>query len=45
MDFENFLYKVFVLFDLEPRLKFSLEYEQIDDAMNFDTDDYIIEAK
>jgi hypothetical protein len=45
LDFETFLYKIFALFDLEPRLKFSLEYEQIDGAMTFDTDDYIIEAK
>lgn len=45
LDFETFLYKVFALFDLEPRLKLSLEYEQIDGAMTFDTDDYIIEAK
>ena len=45
LDFETFLYKIFALFDLEPRLEFSLEYEQIDGAMTFDTDDYIIEAK
>lgn len=45
LDFEPFLYKLFALFDLEPRLKYSLEYEQIDGAMSFDTDDYIIEAK
>jgi hypothetical protein len=45
LDFETFLYKIFALFDLEPRLKYSLEYEQIDGAMSFDTDDYIIEAK
>ena len=45
LNFETFLYKVFALFDMEPRLKYSLEYEQIDGAMSFDTDDYIIEAK
>lgn len=45
LDFETFLYKIFALFELEPRLKYSLEYEQIDGAMSFDTDDYIIEAK
>lgn len=45
LDFETFLYKIFALFDMEPRLKYSLEYEQIDGAMSFDTDDYIIEAK
>jgi hypothetical protein len=45
LDFETFLYKLFALFEMEPRLKYSLEYEQIDGAMTFDTDDYIIEAK
>lgn len=45
LDFETFLYKLFALFDLEPRLQYSLEYEQIDGAMTYDTDDYIIEAK
>lgn len=45
LNFETFLYKLFALFEMEPRLKYSLEYEQIDGAMSFDTDDYIIEAK
>jgi hypothetical protein len=45
LNFETFLYKAFALFDMEPRLKYSLKYEQIDGAMSFDTNDYIIEAK
>lgn len=44
-DFEPFLNRLFGLFDLEPRLSYSLEREQIDGAFTFDTDDYIIEAK
>ena len=45
LQFEPFLYRLFELFDLEPRLSYSLEYEQIDGAFTFDTDDYIVEAK
>jgi Restriction endonuclease len=44
-DFERFLNKLFGLFDLEPRLAYNLAHEQIDGALTFDTDDYIIEAK
>jgi hypothetical protein len=44
-EFEPFLNRLFQLFDLEPRLSYSLEREQIDGAFTFDTDDYIIEAK
>jgi hypothetical protein len=40
--FEDFLNS---LFDLEPRLAYSLQTEQIDGSLSFDTDDYIIEAK
>jgi hypothetical protein len=43
--FERFLNGLFDLFDLEPRLTYALEYEQIDGAFSFDTDDYIMEAK
>jgi len=43
--FENFLNSLFALFDLSPRLAYSLENEQIDGSISFDTDDYIIEAK
>ncbi|MFL6072987.1 MAG: restriction endonuclease [Mycobacteriales bacterium] len=40
-----FLDKVFNLFDMEPRLQYQLEHEQIDGSVSFDTDDYIVEAK
>lgn len=43
--FEPFLNRLFNMFDLEPRLSYNLEREQIDGAFSFDTDDYIIEAK
>lgn len=43
--FETFLNRLFDLFDLEPRLSYNLEREQIDGSFSFDTDDYIIEAK
>ena len=43
--FENFLNSLFALFDLSPRLAYSLANEQIDGSISFDTDDYIIEAK
>lgn len=44
-DFEPFLNDLFNLFDLQPRLSYILQSEQIDGAMSFDTDDYIVEAK
>src|ERR1700680_2973350 len=44
-EFETFLGSLFVLFDMEPRLKYSLEHEQIDGSFSFDTDDYIVEAR
>ena len=44
-DFERFLHELFRLFDLEPRLSYDLAHEQIDGALTFDTDDYIVEAK
>ena len=43
--FERFLTSLFELFDLEPRLAYSLEAEQIDGSVTFDTDDYIVEAR
>jgi hypothetical protein len=43
--FEDFLNSLFALFDLDPRLSYSLETEQIDGSLSFDTDDYILEAK
>lgn len=42
---ESFLNELFRLFDLDPRAAYSLEHEQIDGALSFDTDDYILEAK
>lgn len=45
LDFERFLYRLFALFDMEPRLAYNLTYEQIDGSLTFDTDDYIIEDK
>ncbi|RMB58710.1 hypothetical protein [Tessaracoccus antarcticus] len=43
--FEQFLYDLFRLFDLEPRLAYKLESEQIDGSLRLHTDDYIVEAK
>lgn len=43
--FERMLNALFALFDLDPRLSYNLATEQIDGALTFDTDDYIIEAK
>ena len=43
--FQSFLDKLFVLFDLEPRLSYRLEYEEIDGSFSFDTDDFILEAR
>jgi Restriction endonuclease len=45
LDFQDFLDKLFTLFDMEPRLAYNLEHEQIDGSVSFDTDDYIIEAR
>lgn len=44
-DFQGFLRDLFALFDMEPRLAYSLEHEQIDGSLSFDTDDYILEAR
>ncbi|WP_246144322.1 restriction endonuclease [Actinacidiphila oryziradicis] len=44
-EFEVFLNQLFRLFDLEPRLSYSLPFEQVDGAITYDTDDYIVEAK
>jgi hypothetical protein len=43
--FQDFLDKLFVLFDMEPRVGYSLPQEQIDGSLSFDTDDYIVEAR
>ncbi len=44
-DFEEFLNDLFRLFDMEPRLNYSLEREELDGSLSFDTDDYILEAR
>lgn len=43
--FERLLGDLFRLFDMEPRLAYTLEREQIDGSLTFDTDDYILEAR
>lgn len=44
-ELERLLHDLFNLFDMEPRLAYNLEAEQIDGALSFDTDDYLLEAK
>jgi hypothetical protein len=44
-EFEPFLHRLFVLFDLEPTLAYNLKGEQIDGAIYHDTNHYIVEAK
>lgn len=44
-DFENFLNKLFGLYDLEPRASYVMEHEQVDGAFVHDTDHYVMEAK
>jgi len=44
-DFEKLLSELFVIYDMEPRLAYSLDAEQIDGSLTFDTDDYIVEAR
>jgi hypothetical protein len=43
--FESLLADLFLFFDLEPRLAYSISTEQIDGAFTFDTDDYVVEAR
>lgn len=43
--FEGLLGDLFRLFDMEPRLAYELQREQIDGSLSFDTDDYILEAR
>ena len=45
IDFETLLSDLFRLFDMEPRLSYELEREQIDGSLSFDTDDYVVEAR
>jgi len=42
---EKFLYKLFLLFDLEPKGSFKINGEQIDGAFTFQNTDYLLEAK
>lgn len=42
---EKLLNALFALFDLEPRLAYSSDVDQVDDSFRLDTDDYLIEAK
>lgn len=42
---ESLLTDLFMLFDMEPRLAYDLDREQIDGSLSFDTDDYIVEAR
>ncbi|MCX5233950.1 hypothetical protein OG824_01700 [Streptomyces prunicolor] len=43
--FEPFLHSLFDLFDMQPRLGYDLEFQQIDGSITYDTDDYVLEAK
>lgn len=43
--FESLLADLFLLYDLEPRLAYKIELEQIDGSFSFDTDDYVLEAR
>lgn len=45
LKFEILLRDLFDLADLEPRMAYSLEYEQIDGAFTYDSDVYLLEAK
>jgi hypothetical protein len=42
---EPLLTDLFLVFDMEPRLSYDLEREQIDGSLTFDTDDYVVEAR
>lgn len=44
-DFQTFLSELFEHFDMEPRLEYTLDHEQLDGSFAFDTDDYIVEAR
>ncbi|WP_432085987.1 restriction endonuclease [Streptomyces sp. bgisy095] len=44
-EFETFLHRLFTLFDLEPTLAYNLKGEQIDGAIYYNTDHFIVEAK
>lgn len=42
---EDFLNKLFTLYDLNPKKSFTLSGEQIDGAFTFENNDYLLEAK
>lgn len=44
-EFERLLSDLLALYDLEPRLSYVTDSEQIDGSFRLDTDDYIVEAK
>lgn len=44
-ELEDFLNKLFMLYDLNPKKSFTLLDEQIDGAFTFDKNDYLLEAK
>lgn len=44
-ELERLLTDFFVLYDMEPRLSYSLDREQIDGSLSYDTDDYIVEVR
>lgn len=43
--YERLLGDLFTLYDLEPRLSYNRDMDQIDGSFSFDTDDYVVEAK
>lgn len=43
--FERLLHRLFEIHDMQPRLSYSISFEQIDGSLTFDTDDYLLEAK
>jgi hypothetical protein len=43
--FEKLLNDLFEIFDMEPRLAYTVEADQIDGSISFETDDYIVEAR
>ena len=43
--FEGLLSELFWTFDMEPRLSYTTDLEQIDGSLAYDTDDYVIEAR
>lgn len=42
---ESLLADLFLLYDLEPRMAYNTDMEQIDGAFSFDTDDYVLESR